>query len=404
MRKTLTLVFALASFAGTVQAQTILIGLNNNQSTGLASVIRWDAATGTMLDSVVTTQPGSLMGSSIYDPVNGQYYFDGSLKICRVGFNPTSFEELSNSDSGYTSNTEIDMSNGNIFSLRSAAITDSLGSIIGFQIEFVRYTTSDSTETVLGILPIGGVYMDLNCFNSNSGTYYFLGLDSLGGTLLGAIPTRTSAFTPTLIPVSSLGINLFTLEYDNDYNILYGLSDGGPSSLNLQVQQIDTLTGALTLEADLPQLNSYLMTTTTYDQASHSMIMVASGANQQMLLYTYNTTSNVLSTLLYPYPGEFGELESDNTVYAVAKYNSSTAIGDEQKPGALALYPNPAQDQLHIAADMPAGMELVDMMGRVIPVTATGSTLDLSNFAPGCYLLRARLADGRVMQSRFLKQ
>ncbi len=404
MQKTPFFLIALVLLSISLRAQMVVIGINNNQSLGLASVVRWDANTGIMLDSVITTQPGSVMGSSVYDAVNESYYFDGSIKACRVGFNPDSFSELYNS--GMNSNAEVDMANGKIFSVQGTAVYDSTGAYIGSQTEFVRYNIVDSTTTVLGVLPsILGFLLDANCYNSNSGTYYFLGVDTLGTTTLVAIPTRGTGFSPRLMPLTLPNPNLFTLEYDNDHDILYALSDDGTLSWHLQLQQIDTLTGAITLEADFPQLLGYLMTTTSYDQATNSMIMVAIDTLGNTTFYNYSTTANVLSTLLQPYVGEFAELECDNSIYASVKYGSVTAAADVAPTVKLSAYPNPAHDVLRIAGnEIPAAMQITDALGRSTQVSTDGSAIDLSGLAPGCYFLSGRLADGQVVQTRFMKQ
>lgn len=382
----------------------VVIGINHNQNLALASVVRWDANTGIMLDSVITTQPSSVMGSSVYDAVNANYYFDGSVKVCRVGFNPDSFSELYNS--GITSNAEVDMANGKIFSVRGVPVIDSLGAVIGSQTEFVRYNIIDSTETPLGVLPsVLGFFLDVNCFNSNAGIYYFLGADTAGATVLVSIPTRGPGFNPRLIPMVQPNPNLFTLEYDNDHDILYALGDDGSLNWHLQIHQIDTLTGALTLEADLPQLLGYLMTTTSYDQASNSMVMVAIDTLGNTTFYNYSTTANVLSTLQQPFAGEFIELECDNSIYASVKYGSVTAAADVDPAVKLSAYPNPAHDVLRIAGnEIPEVMQITDALGRSTQVSTTGSAIDLSGFAPGCYFLSGRLADGQVVQARFMKQ
>jgi Secretion system C-terminal sorting domain len=406
MQKTLSLLFALLSLSIGVQSQTILIGLNNNQTTGLASVIRWDADTGTMLDSIVTTQPGYVMGSSVYDAVNSNYYFDGSFQICRVGFTPSSFSELNNS--GLTFNTEVDMANGKIFSVRGTSLYDSLGTYIGYQTEFVRYNIVDSTEVILGLLPsVAGFYLDANCYNSNSGTYYSLGIDTLGMTVLVSIPTRGTSFSPSYIPISS-SANLFTLEYDNEYDILYSLGSDTALSWHLQIQKIDTLTGALTLEADFPQLIGYVMTTTTYDQTNSSMIMMAIDNNQTYYsLYKYATVPNTLDTLIQPNIGEIAELECDNSQYASVKYGSVTAVAADPALPGITLYPNPAHDVLRIATTEPMSeLRIIDALGRTtsLPPVSNGAAIDVSTLASGCYYVRAKLDNGLWSQSKFVKQ
>lgn len=407
MKNIVLFTIALVGLTLGLQAQPILIGLNNNQNTGLASVIRWDATSGAMLDSIVTTQPGSLGGSSAYDAVHQNYYFDGSIKVCRVGFNPVSFTEITGTST--TTNTEVDMANGEIYAVRVAQIFDSLGAYVGSQAEFVNYDATNATETVVGTIPgLVGFYMDVNCYNSNAGVYYVLGLDSLGASVLVAIPTRSASFSPRLVPINGVPPGLlFTLEYDNNVDKLYGLIGAGGPSWHLQFDEIDTLTGAMTIEADFPQLLGYLMTTTTYDQATSSMIMVTIDTNQSYNLSNYNTVSNALTTLQNPYPGEFAELECDNSVYAAVKYGGVTAVAASYQPAAFTLYPNPAHDQLRIASEVAiVKMYVTDALGKTMPIAdqAMGMTLDLRKFAPGCYMVRALGADGLWLQGKFIKE
>ncbi len=403
MRKVLPHLFVMLSMASMLHAQPTMIGISY-QNQGAVAVVRRDAATGTVLDSVLTNQSASVSGSSVYDAYNGNYYFDGSQKICRVGFYPASLSELTTNGIGF--NTEIDISNGGIFSVRSNYVYSPQGVFISVLTEIVRYNIADSTVTVMGTLPsIVGFFSDANCFNSNSGIYYLLGLDSLGQTILISIPTRTVGFNPTFTPLANSLGNIFTLEYDNGTDAIYALANDGTMTSDLKILQIDPATGSWTLEANLPQLLGYVTTTTSYDQASNSMVMVALNTNQQYQFYSYSTTSHSLTTKMLPSSGQYGELECDNTAFALARYGSATALSDEVSNTRISLYPIPAQDYLQLAGnEMPVALQIIDAVGRITSVTASGSSLNVSHLAPGCYFLRSSFADGQTVQSRFEKQ
>ena len=109
--------------------------------------------------------------------------------------------------------------------------------------------------------------------------------------------------------------------------------------------------------------------------------------------------------MLQPYAGEFAELECDNSIYASVKYGSVTAATDAAPTARLKVYPNPAHDVLRIAGnEIPVAMHITDALGRSTQVNLLGAEIDLSGFAPGCYFLSGRLADGQVVQARFMKQ
>ena len=88
---------------------------------------------------------------------------------------------------------------------------------------------------------------------------------------------------------------------------------------------------------------------------------------------------------------------------------STTAISTFAGGGRLQLYPNPAQDQLHIT--LPRGehkgeLRILDALGRVVltqQVVSTTAAIDVRGIAPGSYRCVLTSATDRVV-SGFVKE
>ena len=68
----------------------------------------------------------------------------------------------------------------------------------------------------------------------------------------------------------------------------------------------------------------------------------------------------------------------------------------------MALYPNPASDNLTIEAAQMTGVSIISILGQVVFETSTDSdtyTLDLSGFNPGVYVVRVTTMNGTVTKS-----
>jgi hypothetical protein len=82
----------------------------------------------------------------------------------------------------------------------------------------------------------------------------------------------------------------------------------------------------------------------------------------------------------------------------------STGIASANE-AAVHIYPNPAHDVLYITTNATAGtIELMDLAGKVIfskTFTTSSTTLDLSAFANGAYLLNVYSAEGKITSRVF---
>jgi hypothetical protein len=391
MNKQVLSFLSLALLSVASYSQITLVGLDSDGTTGTFNAVKWDALSGTVMETVPTPETGVVIGSSVHDSYSGVYYFRGLTDLVRVGFDPGTYDEAGSVELATCG--EIDMANGLIFAVQPVTLFDSSGGIISSEINLLQYTIADSSEIPLGaITDCVGILSDASAFDSNLGIFHFLGLDSASVLCLYSATTRSPLFSFTKVPLVTGGVMLTELEYDNETDLLYTLSFSDSIIPNLQIQLIDPLTGILTPEADFPGLNSYVMGTSCYDQETGSYVFLGGDSTGAFFTCIYNTLSNVLSVGILPSPN-LGEFQCDNTSYAEMKYG----LTNTQVPfiSSFSIYPNPARDVLMI--DLPAAptstytLDILNVAGECIQTLSARSgpsLLDISLLPAGVYWIR----------------
>jgi hypothetical protein len=396
------LFLALLLATSTVSAQIKLVGTQYNQAASLNEVLRFDASTGAILNTITTTQSSVSLGSTVFDAFTGKYYFRSGPGLNSAEFDPDGYAYVGTID--ILTSAEIDMASGQIYGARSTDVLDSTGGVIQEGVEFVRYDIVNNTATALGSFArTFGIAGDGSAYNSNSGTYYFIGSDSVQGICLYTVPTRDSVFSYTQVPINTSNQTFYALEYDNEYNVLYGLNfiDLGTSA-NIQLHQVTPSTGALVLEADWPQFINFQSSSHTFDQTSSSFIFKAID-NNGFQLAVYRTVQNTLNIGVLPSQYVNG-LEADNSQFAASKYGSITAVTPASR-NAVQLYPNPATDILRVEGVAFNTLQLTDLQGRSLSLERAQDvgSIDVSRLPAGIYLLQGRRNDGSFFSSKFIK-
>jgi hypothetical protein len=387
-----------------LSAQITIAGAKYDLGTATINVVRWNANNGALLDSVPTPIGGIAIGSSVFDAFQGNYYFSSGNGLNGVDFGDSTFTAYAGTQ--ISNSAEIDMASGKIFGVRNTSLYDSNGTFLSQRLDMLEYNISNNTQTVMGTFAGNrGVYLDASCYNSNQGIYYFIGLDSTLGQCLYAVNTTASVFAFTFVPLNSPGVFAQTLEYDNEYNILYALmiDNSGPGNSHFLVQKIDPWTGIFTLEVDFPQFSSYQIGSCSFDQTTSSMVFVFPDTSA-MSLRIYNTVTNTLTNGILPLQF-INEFECDNTAFAASKYNT-TAVSVPQSTASITLFPNPATTELRIAVpEQVRQLQVIDALGQMTPLQAMGdmNKVDVSRLSPGYYTLRSQLADGSWTQGKFIK-
>ncbi|MCB0635969.1 MAG: carboxylesterase family protein [Lewinella sp.] len=85
---------------------------------------------------------------------------------------------------------------------------------------------------------------------------------------------------------------------------------------------------------------------------------------------------------------------------------SALTTGAPAEAPAFTLYPNPARDRLLIRAEEPLqhlDLTILNTTGQVVLTQRDPLEIDISGLASGLYLLRIKLADGRVRVEKFVK-
>ncbi|MBK9598284.1 MAG: T9SS type A sorting domain-containing protein [Flavobacteriales bacterium] len=78
---------------------------------------------------------------------------------------------------------------------------------------------------------------------------------------------------------------------------------------------------------------------------------------------------------------------------------STIGVQELRSPVELSVYPNPVTDVLHVV--LPTGysaedLRLLDALGRSMPVSHSGSAIDLSGLASGAYVIMVDGPSGKL--------
>ena len=392
---------ALISLTTFSQAQLEVLGLRTDPTSGLFSCLKWNTQSMAVTDSIVTTENGVYSGSSTFDAFTGSYYFRSTTGLNRIDFNPDSFINVNQlTPSG---STEVDMATGGIFEVAYEQVYDSLGNLLSVNLNLVRFDFAAGTDAVIGALPnIWGVLMDASAFNSNTGDYYVVVVDSSSNYQIARMSTR-GAFSYSFLPITNPNIVMMGLEYDNEYNLLYGMALNLNGGNMVDLYRIDPVTGNLSLEIPLPGIVGIVSTTMSFHQATSTYLFVGIDTANNYHLYQCNTVYDTISYGLLPGMNVI-EIEADNSIFAFNKY-LATGIQAPQA-AALRVYPNPATDIVRIDVADLVNLRVYDTQGRLI-VEHSGSKLaqiEVATWTPGIYFLQGRALDGKVIGAKFIKK
>jgi hypothetical protein len=124
MKKEILILAASVLFAITSKAQINLIGARANQSTGFVNIIKWQALVPGSVTAYPSTLNAYIYGSSLFDAYNSNYYLSG---FSATGYGLLAYNSATNTQSmasynAFTSVSEIDMSTGKIYNLKSDSI------------------------------------------------------------------------------------------------------------------------------------------------------------------------------------------------------------------------------------------------------------------------------------------
>ena len=338
--KTITLfgfLFILSCLGG--QAQIHLVGASINAGTGNIDILKWQALDSASVTNHPTILQGYVMGSSVFDAYNSNYYLTGitSNSGGLFSFNTVTNEATLSPVNTFSGITEIDMSTGKIYNLTS----DSIG-----YITVNEFDINTGTDSVLGLISepgILGIISDATGFDSNNGILYYIGYDTLPSNCLYSIPVRDPVFSwsKTTLLTTAPGNNFSSVNYDNFNNILYASNAEYDSAFNYlgnRVVEIDHQTGEVISRGLLTGYPYFVAGSSSFDQNSGSLLLVGFDTSFFQRMIVFNTYTNTFEAGFVP--GSVSEIVCDNYAFAQSMYGT-VSMNEEEKPD-MSIFPNPA--------------------------------------------------------------
>jgi len=388
-------------------AQINLIGISNSGGQNL-QIARWQA-----LDSAVTYIPTGmdayLLSSSVFDAYHSDYFFSGIADTASglFSYNTQSGEQTLRPFSAFTNVTEIDMSTGKIYNLK----VNEVG-----QISINQYDIKSGTDSLIGMVNepgLLGLVVDAVTFDANQGILYYAGVDGESIPTLFGFQVRSTPFTYTKqqLYTNNVAYNMTCLNFDNVNNRLFALGAAFDSLFNYtgsSIIELEINTGQVSVLMPLFDYPYYLAGSSSFDQLSSTMLLVAfdNAFNERML--AVNTLDSTLTAGFMP--EGVSEIVCDNSEFSRQAYQTtSSAYITMESP---MLYPVPASGILYFRLPGLKNHEvmsysLFNLNGVEISkgfINNKVKGIDISGVEPGVYMLRLQHTDGSVFPaSKFVK-
>jgi hypothetical protein len=364
MKKFIAVVWIVLLINLSGQSQINLVGAGINAGTGNIDILKWQAFDSASVMPYPTMFVGYYMASSLFDAHNSNYYLTGITpdSSALLSFNTISNNTNLHPFSSYSNISEIDMSTGKIYTLRS----DSIG-----YISVNEYDINAGTDSLLGLISEPGLYgivVDAIGFDSNHGIIYYVGYDGSSTYCLFSIPVRNPVFSwakKTLLTTAA-GNNFSSVNYDNGHNILYALNAEYDSANNYtgnRVVEIDYITGDVVPRGLLAGFPAFVMGSSSFDQNSGSFLLVGFDTNFVERMIVFNTNTNTYQTGFVP--GNVSEIVCDNYAFAQSAYGTVSIV--EKDHTGLSIFPNPATSKFTLKIKSPADkftLRLYNLNGR----------------------------------------
>ncbi len=389
MKTYISLILALVLAGPALQAQINLIGATSNPTTGTIEVVRWQAFDSSSVTNYPTPLQGYLMGSSLFDSWNSNYYLTGYTASAAglFSFNSQTSTQTFGNFSSFSNISEIDMSTGKIYTL----IADTVGYIGVYE-----HDLATGTDSLIGFVyepNTQGIIVDATAFDANEGILYYAGYDSTGQSCLFGMHVRAVPFYFTKTIMFPPSPAIFTgLQYDNMMNRLYALMTSFDSLWNplpAVIAEIGTGNGEITEKVELAEFQGYLAGSSSYDQQTGSYLLVGVDTNFLFKMILYNTSGTTYQTGWVP---NASEIVCDNYDFA-RSYYGTTGVTEKSDPQ-FSLYPVPAENYLTVSVGSHNGsalLQVFDLTGkeRLAKELTTGpSRVSVQDLPAGFYITK----------------
>jgi ELWxxDGT repeat protein len=223
-------------------------------------------------------------------------------------------------------------------------------------------------------------------------------------TLIKQISTQQNIYGIGMYNVG--GKMLFFAEHDTLGYVLYS-SDGTVQGTKILHDFDSKVTGELSdYFAPSHYLNEELYISAKVDSTNYSLFKT--NGEQVQFLHDFNPEEGS------GYAWSFGTIKNQLFIIAdgegvgleLFKFDGTTNFSDDLFNDNSVMYPNPAQDQLHISKPDIEHIKIIDLAGKtVIDQSINGNTpiIDISKLNKGIYMIELRSENGNAVVSKFVK-
>lgn len=391
-------------------AQINLVGIQFVEESNSFNMVKWNSSTPSIQEDYPLGITSYLLGSSIFNANTSAYYFRSELQL--NSFNTANNQStVLHDETSFNSATEIDMSNGAIYTIFPQNQIPSASNPDSPYFSVVKLNTVDNSITEIGTLTESITAIALSegtCYNSDTADFYFVGYDSNAQLCIYRMNTETTTFSyeKIILPTEDMTYSLSGLYFDMQANTMLAVKttfDIGTELTMREIVQISPINGAFTTLYTFGDLMTIQNGSTTFDQATRSYILVTIDQNFNKELLVYNTISNtVLNTTL---PINVAEIEADNTNFSTQRYalSSESFIQNEVK-----VYPVPSKNNITVAIGFNGNtvVSIIAADGKVCykkGFNGQTSDIDLSAIAAGIYTLKLENKFG-VITKKIIKE
>lgn len=378
-----------------------LIGFTSNGQT-IDNLVKWKAGEVNFLEANPVDYIGVLVGSSVYNSQNGEYYSrilvlendDYISKMLKYSTQSNSFS-LTDVTSVYNGSAEIDMQTGMLYSYDGDLENN---------LYLNRYNPVTQTSTNLGYYTFDEntfFFPDSSCYDSDAGIYYFIVQGNDGKKLVKSTITD-DGFTYTIIPlIGEEIIGNIGLEYSieqHEIQLIYPEYNLNTGTSTMKVGKLNPETGQITNLLNIVEISGLQLFNRTYDQNTETLVFIGIDLNNEQRLYLYNTINNQLENK--PLPSTMIlEIEADNYDFAQERYNALGA--NQNSKSRFTVSPNPAKEAIYVNFDkMNCDYEIFDTMGKSIQngIIQNGEAINLNKMNKGVYFLN--LKSDRISETK----
>lgn len=376
-------------------AQINLVGIRFVEESNSFNMVKWNSSTPSIQEDYPLGITSYLLGSSIFNANTSAYYFRSEFQL--NSFNTANNQPtVLHDETSFNSATEIDMSNGAIYTIFPQNQIPSASNPDSPYFSVVKLNTVDNSITEIGTLtePITAIALsEGTCYDSDTADFYFVGYDNNAQLCIYRMNTETTTFSyeKIILPTEDITYSLSGLYFDMQANTMLAVKttfDIGTELTMREIVQISPINGAFTTLYPFSDLMTIQNGSTTFDQATRSYILVTIDQNFNKNLLVYNTISNTaLNTTL---PINVAEIEADNTNFSTQRYalSSESFIQNEVK-----VYPVPSKNNITVAIGFNGNtvVSIIAADGKVCykkGFNGQTSDIDLSAIAAGIYTLK----------------